>query len=484
MSKELKRVAIVVLLMFGALFVSTTIIQFVQADALASDPRNSRTLYASYDKERGPILVGGQAVAESVPVDDEFKYQRVYSNGPLYSQVTGYFTLGQGSTGIEQALNDYLSGTSDSQFLTRLNSIFTGQNPKGASVSLTINPVVQQAAWDALGDQQGAVVAIEPSTGKILAMVSKPSFDPNTLAVHNGDEVLSAYNSLLDDPSDPLINRTINGALNPPGSTFKIVTAAAAMQNAGIQATDTVQNLSRFPLPGSSNTVSNAGGGTCGGGDEVSLNTAFVLSCNIPMAEFGVKMGQKSLSDMANAFGFGRDLSIPLDVTKSTMGTNLDDAQLALSAFGQYDDRATPLQIAMLSAAVANGGTIMKPNLVDSITAPDLTVLQSFSPEVWAQPLNQVTSSTLSQMMTEAVSSGAASNARIDGVSVAGKTGTAENGEGDPYTLWFTGYAPADNPQVAIAVVVENGGGQGQSGSGNSIAAPIAKQVLEAVLNK
>ncbi|CAD5989175.1 penicillin-binding protein 2 [Agreia sp. COWG] len=483
MNKELKRVAVVVLIMFGTLFVATTSIQFFQTDALAADSRNTRALYASYDAERGPILVDGQPVAMSVPSDDDYKFQRTYPQGELYSQVTGYYTLGQGSTGIENSLGDYLSGTADSQFLARINSIITGQKPKGASVELTIDPVVQQAAWDALGDLKGSVVAIEPSSGRILAMVSKPTFDPNTLAVHDGDAVDNTYQSLIDAPGDPLVNRSIDGNLYPPGSTFKIVTSSAALQN-GTAATDTQPNLARFPLPGSNNTVSNAGGGTCGSGDTVSLETAFVLSCNIPMAEFGVQMGDTKLVDMAKAFGFQKQLSIPMEVQPSTIRSPMTDDKLALSSFGQDEDRVTPLQVAMFSAAVANKGTIMKPNLVESITAPDLSVLQQFTPEKFEEPITSTTSSTLSTFMVAAVQNGAASNARIDGVSVAGKTGTAENGEGDPYTLWFTGFAPADNPRVAIAVVVEDGGGKDQSGSGNSIAAPIAKQVLEAVLSK
>jgi peptidoglycan glycosyltransferase len=484
MSKELKRVTLVVLMMFGALFVSTSIIQYFQASTLAADGRNSRSLYASYDQQRGPILVDGQPVAESVPSADEYKFQRVYSNGPLYSQVTGYFTQGQGSSGIEQSLGNELAGTSDSQFLTRLNSIFTGKSPQGAAVETTIDPVIQQVAWDALGDLQGAVVAIEPATGRILTMVSKPTYDPNSLAVHDGQLVLDTYNQLLAASGDPLINRTIAGNLNPPGSTFKIVTSSAAIQNAGIAPTDSVPNLARFPLPDSTSTVSNAGGGTCGGGDTVTLQTAFALSCNIPMAEFGVQMGEKNLTDMANAFGFGRDLNIPMAVTPSTMDSGMGDARLALSSFGQWEDRVTPLQVAMFSAAVANGGVLMTPTLIDSITAPDLTSIKSFSATEFARPITPATSQTLSMFMVEAVKSGVAGNAAISGVSVAGKTGTAENGTGDPYTLWFTGFAPTENPKVAVAVLVENGGGKGQTGTGNSLAAPIAKKVIEAVLGK
>ncbi|TAJ48325.1 MAG: penicillin-binding protein 2 [Herbiconiux sp.] len=483
MTRELKRVTVVVILMFATLLVSTTIIQFFQAGNLADDARNARTIYASYDTERGPILVDGQPIAVSVPTTDEFKYQRTYPQGALYSAVTGYYTLGQGSSQLEQAMNDYLSGTSNSQFLDYLNRLVTGQNPQGASIETTIDPVVQQAAYDALGDQQGAVIAIEPSTGKILAMVSKPDYDPNALAVHDSQQVLDTYETLLGADGDPLINKTIND-LNPPGSTFKIVTTAAALQNAGLGIDHTEPNLARLPLPGSDSTVSNSGGGTCGGGDTTTIQTAFVLSCNIPMAELGMEIGEGALGDMAKAFGFGTDLSVPMDVSQSVYPRGLDDAQVALSAFGQGSDVATPIQIAMLSAAVANGGKLMTPTLVDEIRAPDLSVLQSFEAKEFSTPLTSVTASTLSQLMVEAVESGAATNARIDGVSVAGKTGTAENGEGDPYTLWFTGFAPADNPRVAVAVVVENGGGLGQSGSGNQVAAPIAQRVLEAVLSK
>lgn len=474
---------VVVILMFATLLVSTTIIQFFQAGNLGDDPRNARTIYASYDTERGPILVDGQPIAVSVPTNDEFKYQRTYPQGPLYSAVTGYYTLDQGSSQLEQAMNDYLSGTSNSQFLDYLNRLVTGQNPQGASIETTIDPTVQQAAYDALGDQQGAVIAIEPSTGKILAMVSKPDYDPNALAVHDTQQVLDTYDTLLAAGGDPLINKTIND-LNPPGSTFKIVTTSAALQNAGLGIDHSEPNLARLPLPGSDSTVSNAGGGTCGGGDTTTIQTAFVLSCNIPMAELGMEIGEGAIGDMAKAFGFGTDLSVPMDVSQSVYPRGLDDAQVALSAFGQGSDVATPIQIAMLSAAVANGGKLMTPTLVDEIRAPDLSVLQSFEAKEFGTPLTSVTASTLSQLMIEAVESGAATNARIDGVSVAGKTGTAENGEGDPYTLWFTGFAPADNPRVAVAVVVENGGGLGQSGSGNQVAAPIAKRVLEAVLSK
>jgi penicillin-binding protein A len=483
-NKELRRVSIVVLLMFVALFGSSTVIQVFQQDNLKADGRNARTLYASFSAERGPILVDGEPIAESVAVDDEYNYQRKYADGPLYSAVTGYFTLNQGNTGVEGALNDYLSGTANEQFLDQLNAIITGQNPKGAAVELTIDPDVQKTAWDALGDQKGAVVAIDPKTGAILAMVSKPTFDPGDLATHSAAKFRAAYDSLINDDDDPLINRTIAGDLNPPGSTFKLVVTATALEN-GLTPETTFPNPATLTLPQSSAVITNAEGGACGGGNTATIATALRLSCNIPFAQLGLQLGYPKISLEARDFGFGDDdLRIPMRVEPSVYPPTESDAEQMLSSFGQASDRVSPLQMAMVSAAVANGGQLMKPTLIETVSAPDLTVLQPFSPEVYSTPISSGTAGTMTQMMVNGVANGAASNARINGIDVAGKTGTAENGDGEPYTLWFTGFAPANDPQVAVAVVVENGGGLGQSGFGNLVAAPIARAVMEAVLNK
>jgi peptidoglycan glycosyltransferase len=483
-NKELRRVSIVVLLMFIALFGSSTVIQVFQQDNLKADGRNARTLYASFSAERGPILVDGTPIAESVAVDDEYKYQRVYANGPLYSAVTGYFTLNQGNTGIEGSLNDYLSGSANEQFLDQVNAIITGQNPKGAAVEVTIDPAVQQAAWDALGDYKGAVVALDPKTGAILAMVSKPTFDPTGLATHDGAAFRTTYDALINSPDDPLINRTIAGDLNPPGSTFKLVVAATALEN-GLTPDTAFPNPGTLTLPQSTAVITNAEGGACGGGDTATIATALRLSCNIPFAQLGLQLGYSKISKEARAFGFEDDgLKIPMSVEPSVYPPTESDAEQMLSSFGQASDRVSPMQMAMISAAVANGGQLMKPNLVESIFAPDLTVLQDFQPEVYSTPISAATAATMNQMMVQGVSNGAASNARINGIDVAGKTGTAENGDGEPYTLWFTGFAPANDPQVAVAVVVEDGGGLGQTGFGNRVAAPIAKAVIEAVLNR
>ncbi len=486
MNKELRRVSIVVLIMFLALFGSSTVIQVFQQNALKSDSRNSRQFYASFNTQRGAILVDGQPIAQSVPSQDAYKYQRVYTNGPLYSAVTGYYTLNQGLTGIEAAENTDLSGNSGDQFFDRVNAVVTGQAPQGASVSLTLDAKVQQAAYDALGNYQGAVIAMDPKTGAILAMVSKPDFDPNTLAGHDTKQVVSTYKQLLADPDDPLINRTIAGKLDPPGSTFKLVVASAAFAN-GYTPDSTFPNPGRYQLTGTNTFITNSEGGSCGGGDTASIKLALQLSCNIPFAELGGALGYDKVSSQAQAFGFGDDdLQIPMKVTPSVYPQTTSPDRQELSSFGQGDDRASPLQMAMVSAAIANGGRLMKPNLVQAITNPDLTTKQTFTPEEYGQPVSSDIAATMTQLMINNVDNGAASNARISGVEVAGKTGTAQNGANNqlPYTLWFTGFAPADDPQVAVAVVVQNGGGIGKAGFGNTLAAPIAKKVIEAVLSR
>lgn len=482
MNRELKRVSVVMLIMFLALFAAATVIQVAQADSLASDSRNTRTLYDSFRAQRGPIMAGETVLAQSVPVDDDFRFLRQYTNPLVYAPVTGFFTLNQGLSGIELSENSYLTGSNSSQFLEQLNSILTGRPTQGAAVTLTIRPDVQQAAWDALGNYQGSIVVTEVATGKILAMVSKPSFDPNLLAGHNFEAVIEYYNGLDNDPAQPLINRPI-GALNPPGSTFKLVTAAALLESGLYTPESTVENRARLPLPGTDVEIRNSDGKTCGPGDQVTLFTAVSLSCNVPLAEFGMALGYKPIVDMAKKFGFNQTFDVPMTSARSYIPQVMDEPQTALAAFGQFDVRATPLQVALVSAAIANGGVEMYPTLIESITASDLRPISSFTPREYSRPISAETAAHLTAMMQASVSNGAATSASIDNVSVAGKTGTAENGPDEPYTLWFTGFAPADSePKYAITVVVENGGGMGTTGYGNLIAAPIARAVLEAVL--
>lgn len=486
MTKELRRLSILMLIMFLALFGSTSWIQVIQSDELAANPENRRSLYDSYEVQRGSIIASGSAIASSVASDDLYSWQRVYTDAAMWAPVTGYINPALNSaTGIEQAMNQQLSGTAGSQFLSRIERIFTGQPPRGSNVVLSLDANVQRAAFEALGGLQGGVIAIEPSTGRVLALVTSPSYDTNVLASHDTEQVNATYDELVADPSKPLSNRAIAGDLNPPGSTFKLVTASAALASGEYTPESQLPNPASYQLPQSSSVVHNASGGTCGPGETVSLADALRLSCNIPFAELAVELGDTAIREEAEKYGFNLPVEIPLVSTPSGYPRTIqDDAQTALSGFGQGQVTATPLQIAMVSAGIANGGIVMNPRMVDRVIGPDLSVQQTFDDTEFGRALDADLAEELVTMMVANVSDGAASGARIDGVDVAGKTGTAENGTGEPYTLWFTGFVPAESPEVAVAVVVEDGGGQGQSGSGNTIAAPIAKKVMEAVLGR
>ncbi|WP_295782379.1 penicillin-binding protein 2 [uncultured Microbacterium sp.] len=484
MTKELRRLSIVMLAMFLALFASTSIIQVVQANALTNTSGNTRALYDSYEVQRGSIIASGTPIAQSVPSDDVYSWQRQYTDAAMWAPVTGYMNpVLDSRTAIEQAENSVLSGQDSNQFFSRIDRAITGQAPRGSNVELSVDATVQKAAWDALGDLQGAVVAIEPSTGRILAMVSKPSFDTNALASHDTASVNAAYDQLVADSAKPLDNRAIAGDLNPPGSTFKLVVASAALASGRYTPDSAFPNLAAYTLPQSTNVVSNAGGGACGEGDTVTIATALRLSCNIPFAELAVELGDDAIRAEAEKYGFNTSFTMPLQSTASTYPASPNAPQTALSGFGQGDVRATPLQMAMVSAGIANGGVVMNPRMVDRVIGTDLSVTDQGADSEFGRALEPDIAAQMVSMMTANVQDGAASNATIEGVRVAGKTGTAEN-DSRPYTLWFTGFAPADDPRVAVAVVVENGGGRGQNGSGNEIAAPIAKKVMEAVLSK
>ncbi|MEY3561092.1 MAG: hypothetical protein RL068_244, partial [Actinomycetota bacterium] len=417
------------------------------------------------------------------PVNDAYRFIRSYES-VLYSPVIGYFSLFSGADGIEREMNNYLSGQSSAQFFEQINALLDGKPVTGAAVELTIDPDVQRAAWDALGNRKGAVVAIEPSTGRILALVSKPTFDANLLSDHLYGPVTDAYQTYTEDPDQPLVNRTIAGDLYHPGSTFKLVVAAAALESGAYTATSTFENLDEYRLPGTSVYIENSSGTTCGSGDTVTLEQALIKSCNIPFAMLAVELGQDRIRSQAELMGFGKELEIPLSVTPSIYPEKLEPSQIALTGFGQFDVRVTPLQMAMVSAAIANQGVLMQPQLIDLVVASNLNVLSQPEPKVLSSPISRLTAGYLTRMMVDSVEVGAATRAGISSVAVAGKTGTAENGPTDPYTLWFTGFAPAEAPQVAVAVVVEDGGGIGQNGTGNQIAAPIARMVMEAVLSR
>jgi peptidoglycan glycosyltransferase len=477
----LRRLASVVAVMFLGLMVAATWVQFVQAPSLNNDQRNVRTLYREYGNFRGPIVVGGQAIASSVPVDDSFGYQRVYANGPLYAPVTGYYSVVFGREGIEKWLNTELNGSADSLFYERLQDLVTGRQTRGASVELTIDPAVQQAAWDALGDQRGAVVAMDPRTGAILAMVSKPSYDPNVLASHDFDAVRAAWDALLADEGDPLVNRAIAGDTYPPGSTFKLVTAAAALEN-GLTSASEVAAPRTLRLPQTSRDLQNFGGAACSASGTTTLADALRISCNTAFAQLGLDLGADRLRAQAEAFGFDSPLNVPMKVTESRFPEEPDAPQTALSAIGQYEVRVTPLQMAMVAATIGNGGVQMTPYLVQRVRSQDLTVVVEHDPAELGRPISPSTAQQLRDMMVGVVENGTGRAARISGVGVAGKTGTAQTTDDVPPHAWFTAFAPAEAPRVAVAVVVEHGGSMGSEATGGAVAAPIARAVIQAAL--
>ncbi|ROS75574.1 penicillin-binding protein 2 [Cellulomonas sp. PhB143] len=491
MNVPIRRVASLVLLMIVALMVSTTVIQYFHAGTLDADGRNKRATYDEYGRFRGPIIIAGDPVASSTPVDDPYGYQRKYADGKMNAAVTGFFSIVNGTSGLERTENDYLNGTADDLWFDRLTSLFTGAQPQGSSVELTIDPKAQKAAWDALGDQRGAVVAIEPSTGKILALVSKPSYDPNDLATHDYAAANEAYQALVSPDNDqrPLINRAIGGDQYPPGSTFKLITSAAALQSGDYTPETVIPAPTTYTLPGTSTVTENYGGEVCSPTGEQTLADALRMSCNTAFEGLGVKLGDDALRDQAEAFGFDQKLSIPLTVTPSRFPPDDDKgasspARTALSAIGQGDVRATPLQMAMVSAAIANDGTLMSPELVQTVRNPDLDVVSQMSPKKLGRPISTATAGDLTSMMENVVENGTGTTAQMPGIKVAGKTGTAETGvDGESPHAWFTSFAPADDPQVAVAVVVEHGGSAGSEATGGRVAAPVAKAVMQAVID-
>ncbi|MCL2463699.1 MAG: penicillin-binding transpeptidase domain-containing protein, partial [Micrococcales bacterium] len=479
MNTPLRRLATMVLVMFLVLTGGATWVQVFQAQRLNSDPRNARTLYRQFGSARGPIVAGGVAIAQSTPVNDPFRYQRSYLNGPEYSAVTGYFSVVNGSSQLENAMNDTLTGGSDQLFLSRVRDLLTGRSPEGATVETTILPAAQDAAWKALGTQQGAVVAIEPDTGKILALVSTPGFDPNTLATHDTKAAGAAYTKLAATAGNPLRSNATQERF-APGSTFKLVVAAAALANGQYTPDTPVSSPRVLSLPGSTATIANFGGESCGG-DTISLTRALEVSCNTAFAQLGMNLGDEAIAAQAKAFGFGdSSLTIPTPVVSSVYPTGLTTAQTAQSAIGQLDVQATPLQMAMVAAGIANGGVVMRPYLVQTVRAADLSVVSTTQPQVYSTAMTQANAAALRDMMVDVVTSGTGTAARIPGVAVAGKTGTAQTTATQAPNAWFTAFAPAQAPRVAVAVFIAHGGSMGNDATGGAVAAPVAKAVIEA----
>ena len=487
MNRALRHVAVVGLVMFALLFGSTSYVQFFAAQSLSEHPLNNRTIIDELSRERGPILVDGTPVAYSVPTDTTYEFQRTYGADNLpaehYAGLTGYFSVVSGASGLERTENGLLSGTDDALFYDKVRSLFTGEQPMGAAVELTVDPAAQAAAYQGLGDQKGAVAAIDPKSGRVLALASTPGWDPNPLASHDSEQAQEAYTSLIEDSDNPAYNRAIGGNLYPPGSTFKVITAAAALESGEYTKDSELEGPAELDLPQTSATIRNSGGGACGSGT-VSLQQSLVMSCNTSFAQLGMDVGGDALEEQARKFGFGQDLSIPLQVTPSSFPDDLNAPQTAQSALGQYEVRATPLHMAMVSAGVANDGVVMKPQLVDNVrNSRTLDPISELRPQEFSRAVSSDSADQLTDMMVEQVNSGTGQVAQIPGAEVGGKTGTAQHAEGAAPHAWFTSFAKSDDQEVAVAVVVESGGSAGSEASGARVAGPIAKQVMEAVIN-
>ncbi|SDL31815.1 peptidoglycan glycosyltransferase [Nonomuraea maritima] len=486
MNRTLKRVAVACLAMFALLMINVNVKQAVQAEDLRTDARNVRNFFDRYAIERGRITAGGKVIAESVETDsNQFRFVRKYPDAKLYAHVTGFFSP-ESAEAIEASENDLLDGSSADLLLRRSIDLFTGEPTKGANVELTINPKAQKAAYDALrsSGKRGAVLALNPKTGAILAMVSLPTYDPTELSGTDKGKVFTRYDELAADKSQPLLNRTI-AQTYPPGSTFKVVTAAAYLEEDSSRGPETLVDApQRLPLPNTNISLPNSGGAACGTG-RVTLQFALERSCNTPFGKIGMEVGFDALKEQTEKFGMGEPLGVPMRVAQSDFGKDYDKAALAMASIGQRDNRMTPLQMAMIAAGIANDGVVMKPYLVNEITDAKGDAIEEADPDELSEAVSPETAGKLRDMMVSVVDNGTANLAQVPGVKVAGKTGTAETSDGQPPHAWFISFAPANDPQVALAVIVESGAANvGAEASGGHTAAPIAKAVLEAVLNK
>ena len=489
MNKPIRTISIFCLVLFLALMINATYLQYWKSGSLGDDPRNRRAIVESFSRERGAILVGRDPVAKSVPSDDQYQFQRVYPKPLMYAPVTGWFSYFT-QTGVERTRDDILSGEDEQLFVTRLVDLVSNEPTKGGNVLLSLDPDAQQAAYDGLKaigtGVQGSVVAIEPSTGKILAMVSLPTFDPNQLASHDLTEAANTYARLNEDPTEPLLNRAIQTRL-PPGSTFKVVTAAAAIEKGLYTADSMVPGGDTYQLPltsGPTGLIDNEGRDCGANGTKIPFTQAMEQSCNTTFAQIAGEVGAEDMAETAEAFGFNRGFLEDLfPQAESVFPHDMDEAELGQSGFGQFEVAATPLQMAMVVAGLANGGSVMTPYLVDEEQSADFDVLHKADPEELSPAVSATTAREVTKLMVSTVDNGTASPAAIEGVQVAGKTGTAQSGieELPPYA-WFISYAPADNPQVAVAVMIQKADIPRGEIAGGVYGGPIAKAVMEAVI--
>ncbi len=488
MNRPIRNIAIACLVLFAALLININYVQFVEADSLNTKNGNKRVINEEFSRDRGPILVNGKPVAESVKSKDEYKFQRRYPDGGLYAPLTGYFSYVYGRGGLENSQNGVLSGSDNRLFVNRVVDLISNKQPKGGSVELTIDPLAQKTAasgLQALGkNTKGAVVALDPRTGAVLAMVSQPSYDPNRLASHKFGAVQKAWQDLTTDKDQPMINRGTQQTL-PPGSTFKLITAAAALAN-GIKPSDQVKAGTTLKFPGIQYTLGNENGSNCGG-NKITFERALNVSCNVAFGGIAGKLGQSKLAAQAAKFGFGADPLTGLPSSPSrftTSGGKLEAPQLAQSGIGQYEVAVTPLQMAMVAAGIANDGSVMTPYVVRTVRSPNLHTLDQAQPQQLSQAMSASNAAKLRQMMVSTVQVGTATSARIAGVDVGAKTGTAQSTKDRPPYAWFVSYAKAGNKQVAVAVLVQSSNTARDEIAGGRLAGPIARAVMQAVVGQ
>jgi penicillin-binding protein A len=484
MNPAIRRLALLIFLAFAMLVAATTYQQLIAGPDYRDDPRNLRVATARLGRERGTIITSdGTIVAESVQdANDPTVFQRSYPNGELYAHVIGYDSLLFGTTGLEASRGGDLASERDATISGVLSALF-GDDLRPKGLRLTIDNSLQQIASAALGEQRGAVIAIDPATGAVLALVSKPSFDPNTLI---GPGAAAAGQALDADPTTPLLNRATSQSY-APGSVFKIVTLSAALQNGVANPSTSFSDPAALDLPGSSAVIRNFSRNRCTSGDSVSLEDAFIRSCNTTFAQLGMDVGADLLVGQAEDFGFNQDIPFELQTLTSAIPQastfDFNEAALAQTAIGQRDVQTTPLQMLLATAAIANGGDIMVPYVVDEVFTAEADVVSSAEPRVWREAVGRATADTIAALMERVVTSGTGRRAAVPNIRVAGKTGTAEVPGSSPHA-WFVGFGPvspaAGESQIAIVVIVESGGDIGETATGGALAAPIAQQVLAA----
>jgi len=486
MERQITRVGIASVVMLLLVFAQLNRLQIFAAEEIASNPANSRRLLQEYSIKRGEILTSDTVtIARSVDTGGRLRFERRYPEGDLFGHITGFYSILFGTSAIESAYNEELLGESGVISMQDIQDSLFGSGELGDNVRVTVNSEMQQIARQALGDQRGSVVAMDPNNGKILAMWNNPSFDPSPLASHDS-QVQRQGRAALNPKSStsPLINLATQRGY-PPGSTFKVVTAAAALESGRFNPGSTFDDPTSYDLPQTDATISNFSGGTCAGGGSITLELALTISCNTTFADIGQKVPNE-IADMAEGLGFNS--AIPFDLrTEPSSFLEADEDNLprrSLSAIGQGDVVSTPLQMLLVAATIANDGEVPRPRLADEIIDSE-GIVERFSPETLGQAMSTTTANTLGGMMRNVVENGTGTAAQIPGVVVAGKTGTAQTAEGANPHAWFICFAgpSEDDPRIAVAVIVENGGSLGSEATGGQVAAPIARALIEADRN-